>query len=88
LALAVLRAPPLPELISRYLSEYPAISATTVNKTLTLVGAIVAHTERDGYLEDVAGFVSPFRNMLVARDKNDDDDRLRNGPGFAGGHLD
>jgi transposase InsO family protein len=70
---ATLRALPLPELISRDLSEYPAISATTVNKTQTLVGAIVAHAERDGYLEDVAGFVSPFRTMLVARDKSDDD---------------
>ena len=73
---AKIRTLPLPELIKQDLSEYPPISAATVNKTMTLVGAIVAHAERDGHLEDVTGFVSPFRNMLVATNDGDDDDRL------------
>lgn len=70
-----LRALPLPELAKRDLSKYPRISAATVNKTLTLLGAVVAHAERDGYLEEVQGFVSPFRNMLLTLEE-DDDNRL------------
>jgi integrase len=73
---ADLKALPLPELLKRDLSAFPPVNAATVNKTLTLVGAIVAHAERDGYLEAVGGFVNPFRNMRVVLEKDDEDNRL------------
>ena len=55
-----LRKLPLKELLARDLSPHQARSATTVNKMLTLLGAIVSQAERDGYLDKVAGFANPF----------------------------
>jgi integrase len=55
-----LRKLPLKELLARDLSPYQARSATTVNKMLTLLGAIISQAEREGHLDKVAGFSNPF----------------------------
>jgi integrase len=55
-----LRRKRLPELLKEDLSRYPARSAQTVNKTLALLGGIVARAERDGFLEGVPGWSNPF----------------------------
>ncbi|WP_137045871.1 site-specific integrase [Pseudolabrys sp. FHR47] len=55
-----LRRLPLKELLARDLSPYQPRSATTVNKMLTLIGAIISQAERDGHLDKVAGFANPF----------------------------
>jgi integrase len=55
-----LRKLPLPKLLERDLSGYQPRSATTVNKLLTLLGAIISQAERDGYLDKINGFVNPF----------------------------
>jgi integrase len=56
---AELKALPLPELLQRDLSAYPARSATTINKSLTLLGAVLGRAEQDGYF-DGTGWRNPF----------------------------
>lgn len=51
---------PLPELLKRDLSKYPARSAQTVNKTLALLGGILTRAERDGYFDALGGWTNPF----------------------------
>ena len=55
-----LRKLPLRVLLEEDLSGYSPRSATTVNKLLTLLGAIVSQAERDGFLDRVLGFANPF----------------------------
>ncbi|MGY4306255.1 integrase [Bradyrhizobium sp. USDA 4369] len=51
----------LPKLLERDdLSKYPARGATTINKAVQLLGAIVSHAESEGALDEVEGFVNPF----------------------------
>jgi integrase len=51
---------PLPELLQQDLSPYPKRSAQTVNKTLALLGGILARAERDGFLEALPAWSNPF----------------------------
>ncbi len=50
----------LPRLLEQDLSGYQPRSATTVNKLLTLLGAIISQAERDGFLDKAPGFVNAF----------------------------
>jgi integrase len=54
-----LRRLPLKELLQRDLTAYEPRSATTINKSLTLLGAVVAHAEQDGHF-DGTGWRNPF----------------------------
>ncbi|GMO24663.1 site-specific integrase [Bradyrhizobium ottawaense] len=49
----------LPELTQRDLSAYEPRSATTINKSLTLLGAVLARAEQDGHF-DGTGWRNPF----------------------------
>ncbi|WP_061846708.1 site-specific integrase [Bradyrhizobium sp. DOA1] len=49
----------LPVLIQRDLSAYELRSATTINKSLTLLGAVLARAEQDGHF-DGSGWRNPF----------------------------
>lgn len=90
-----LRKLPLRELLALDLSPYRPRSATTVNKTLTLLGAVVSQAERDGYLDRVPGFSNPFgkgvRFLIQERDSertlfNKEDLRaIFSSPVFVGG---
>jgi integrase len=55
-----LRKLPLPELLKRDLSDRTPRAATTVNKIVQILGAIVSRAEREGFLDKVPGFVNPF----------------------------
>ena len=55
-----LRKLPLRNLLEQDLSGYQPRSAATVNKLLTLLGAIVSQAERDGFLDRVPSFANPF----------------------------
>src|SRR6185312_8034051 len=56
-----LRKLPLPRLIERSdLSKYPARGATTINKTVQLLGAIISKGEAEGLLDEVENFANPF----------------------------
>src|SRR5665213_2485320 len=55
-----LRKLTVPKLLERDLSKYRPRSATTVNKLLTLLGAIISQAERDGHLDKINGFTNPF----------------------------
>lgn len=46
-----LRALPIAELLKRDLTAYPARSATTINKSLTLLGAVLGRAEQDGHFD-------------------------------------
>jgi integrase len=50
----------LPDLLKQDLSGFPTRSAQTINKTLSLLGGIMARAERDGFLEAVPGWSNPF----------------------------
>jgi hypothetical protein len=55
---------PLPELLKRDLSGFPQRSAQTVNKSLNLLGGILARAERDGFFDALPGWTNPFRVTL------------------------
>ncbi len=55
-----LRNQRLPDLLKQDLSRFPTRSAQTINKTLSLLGGIMARAERDGFLETVPGWSNPF----------------------------
>jgi integrase len=68
---AKLRKLPLAKLLERDLSSFPMRSATTINKLLTMLGAIISQAERDGFMDKVAGFVNPFgRGMRLQSDES------------------
>jgi integrase len=56
-----LRKLPLPRLLERSdLSKYPTRGATTVNKSVQLIGAIISKAEAEGLLDEVESFVNPI----------------------------
>src|SRR6185312_17269446 len=56
-----LRKLPLPRLLERSdLSKYPARGATTINKSVQLLGAIISLADSEGTLDDVDSFANPF----------------------------
>jgi hypothetical protein len=60
-----LRRLPLPKLlVSKELGELPSPHATTVNKSITLLSAIISHAEREGQTDKIAGFANPFSRGL------------------------
>ena len=55
---------PLPELLKRDLTAFPQQSAQTVNKSLNLLGGVLARAERDGFFDALPGWTNPFRVTL------------------------
>jgi hypothetical protein len=47
-------------LLKQDFGDSPRRSAQTVNKTLSLLGGIIARAERDGFVEAVPGWSNPF----------------------------
>lgn len=54
-----LRKLPIKQLLAHDLSAYERRSATTINKTLTLLGAVLGRAEQDGHFDE-AGWRNPF----------------------------
>lgn len=59
----VLRAPDIKEL--------PAPYAGTVNKSMTLLSAIVSYAEREALVEKVQGFANPFKGLNLPVDERE-----------------
>lgn len=57
---AELRKLPLRDLLKQDLKGYVTQHAATINKTLTILSAIVSHAEAAGSLDSVPGFKNPF----------------------------
>ena len=55
---------PLPELLKRDLTGFPQRSAQTVNKSLNLLGGVLARAERDGFFDALPGWTNPLRVTL------------------------
>ena len=56
-----LRKLPLPKLLERTdLANFPSRGATTINKTVQLLGAVVPKAEAEGRLDEVDNFANPF----------------------------
>jgi integrase len=73
---AKLRNLPLPKLLERDLSAYEPRGATTINKTITMLAAIVSYVQREGLLDDVPGFVNPFgKDVKLRVDKREEESR-------------
>lgn len=66
-----LRKLPIKQLMARDLSEYERRSATTINKTLTLLGAVLARAEQDGHFDE-AGWRNPFDVAFQTNDTEEE----------------
>ncbi|MCB5177581.1 site-specific integrase [Microvirga lenta] len=62
---------PLSELLSRDLSDQPSRSAKTLNKSLTLLGAVLSRAERDGYFDGLH-WRNPFEVAFAIEGMEDD----------------
>lgn len=74
---ANLRKLPLPKLLERDLTAFPLRHATTINKTLQILGAIVSKAAAEGLLDDVPNFATPFDKAIKI--KVDDADQISRG---------
>lgn len=64
-----LRALPIKDLLKRNLSGYPLRSSGTLNKSVTMLSAIITQSIKEGFMDEVEGFSNPFANLHFA--KND-----------------
>ncbi len=65
---AAWRKMPLPQLLARPdLANYPARGATTINKGVQLLGAIISHADAQGALDEVDRFANPFGKAVKFR---------------------
>lgn len=80
-----LRRLPIRELLKAPgIDKLPPPHSATVNKTLTMLSAIVSHAEREGLMDVVPGFVNPFgKGLKLAVDEREAESR---GP-FSEGDL-
>ena len=73
---AKLRKLQLKELLKRDLSKFQPRSATTVNKQLTILSAIFANAQRDGLMDGMPGFLSPFdKDVKLGIDEREIEER-------------
>ena len=50
------------------LAKFPPVSATTVNKTMNLLGAVVSFAIREGRTDNIPHFVNPFQGIKLSVD--------------------
>lgn len=72
-----LRRLPIRELLKAAgIDKLPPPHSSTVNKTLTMLSAIVSHAEREGLMDVVPGFVNPFgKGLKLAVDEREAESR-------------
>lgn len=70
-----LRVLPIKTLIKKDLSTFELRSAATLNKSLTMLEAIVQQAIRDGYMDEVAVFSNPFSGLRFSKDDRFDEKR-------------
>lgn len=73
-----LRGLTLRQLPARNLEGYERRGATTINKSIGMLAAIVSYAQREGLLDCVPGFVNPFEKDVKLRvDKRAEEERER-----------
>jgi integrase len=71
-----LRNLPLPKLLESKLEGYEPRGATTINKSIGILAAVISHVQREGLLDAVPGFINPFgKDVKLRVDKRQDDGR-------------
>ena len=70
-----LRKLPLRELLKADLAAYPPVHAATVNKSLSILAAIVGHAEAAGQLDAAMDFRNFFRGMKLSVDVRSEEER-------------
>jgi integrase len=66
---------PLRDLLKRDLAHLPPASANTINKSLILLAAIVAHAMREGQLDKLPGYANPFQGIKLVTDERETERR-------------
>ena len=66
---------PLKDLLKIDLSDLPAAHANTINKSMNLLSAIVAHAMREGKMDQVASYANPFQRIKLSIDDRDAEGR-------------
>ncbi len=66
---------PLRDLLKLDLSALPAAHANTINKSLNILSAIVAHAMREGEMDHVANYANPFQGVKIGVDEREADPR-------------
>jgi integrase len=59
---------PLRDLLKLDLSDLPAAHANTINKSLNILSAIVAHAMREGKMDRMPSYTNPFQGIKLAVD--------------------
>jgi integrase len=66
---------PLRELLKRNLEHLPRPHANTINKSMNLLSAVVAHAMREGELDKLPNYANPFKGMKLITDERDAEGR-------------
>ena len=59
---------PLRDLLKLDLSDLPAAHANTINKSLNILSAIIAHAMREGKMDRMASYANPFQGIKLSVD--------------------
>jgi integrase len=66
---------PLPALLKGVLDSAQTSAATTVNKSLQMLSAILGYSEREGELDHLPTFKNPFKGIKLVVDRRQEDNR-------------
>ena len=66
---------PLRDLLKLDLSDLPSAHANTINKSLNILSAIVAHAVREGKMDLMPSYANPFQGIKLAVDDRDAEGR-------------
>ena len=66
---------PLRDLLKLGLSHLPIAHANTINKSLNILSAIVAHAMREGKMDGMTSYVNPFQGIKLSVDNREADGR-------------
>ena len=66
---------PIRDLLKRDMSHLPPVSASTINKAMNLLSAIVAHAMREGRLDKLPNYANPFHGVNLITDEREAEHR-------------
>ena len=66
---------PLRDLLKLDLSDLPTAHANTINKSLTILSAIVAHAMREGKMDGMPSYANPFQGIKLSVDDREAESR-------------
>ncbi len=62
---------PLKDILKRDLKHLPPASANTINKSVNLLSAVIAHAMREGLLDKLPNYANPFQGLKLATDERE-----------------